>query len=261
MRLDPRAEPDRRLAGRYRVLLGCGLMLLAMTMLLGLSHWLGYSISIGGLTDWDRSVHAWVVARRDDWPRVTLFLRGVTWLGDPAFATLATIVVSVVLGALHRRSIGAVRRSDPQVWLGAILVSWMFGRALKLLFKRERPPLVNRLVVESAYSFPSGHSVFAGAFSTLLAILLSRGIPPNRVGLRRVAVTLSFSAAVLIGLSRIWLGVHFPTDVLAGLAIGSALSGGVWLVFTGWNEATSRGARSVPSAESSQVPEGRSSGG
>jgi undecaprenyl-diphosphatase len=159
---------------------------------------------------------------------------------------------------LHRRSIAGIGRSEAFIWLGAILGARYVGMGLKNLFKRERPPLVGRLVIETSYSFPSGHSVFAGAFYTMLAILLARVIPASRPWLRRAVFALCMLAAITIALSRVWLGVHYPTDVLAGLLVGSSTAAGVWLVRLGWGrwEDADGGDRAVESPPQEDNPAG-----
>ncbi|WP_406700595.1 phosphatase PAP2 family protein [Singulisphaera sp. Ch08] len=226
-----------------------GLALLALATLICLIGMLGHSGRVSAATDFDVVVHDWVVAHRGDWPKLIQSMLLVTRLGDPPFAVTSTIAAMLWIYSLHRRSIAGVRRSEVFLWLWAILGAWYIGRVLKLYFKRERPPIVNRLVIEMSYSFPSGHSVFAGAFYTTLAILLSRVVPLSRPWLRIFAISLCMLAAITIAMSRVWLGVHYPTDVLAGLLIGSSTVLGVWLVRIGW-------AHSQPSGQGDQAVEG-----
>lgn len=238
-----RIETGPAVAGRSwsRLL---GLWLLASAGVLGLLYLVDAEFPIAGLIAWDHSIHDWVVARRSEWPGVTRFFLWVTRLGDPPFATAATLAAAAVLVLCHWRSIGGVGRYDALAWVGLILGSWGLGRALKSLFRRERPPLLNRLVVETAYSFPSGHSVFAGAFCTLAAVVACRAVPAQRPWLRCAAAALCLGAAAVVSLSRVWLGVHYPSDVLVGLVLGSTTSLGGWLVYN-----NRRGDSSSPDAQ------------
>jgi len=109
---------------------------------------------------------------------------------------------------------------DALVFLATILGGRFLSIGLKLSFRRERPPELHRLVFENTYSFPSGHSVFAAVFFTMLAVLIVRLVPARRPIVRAGAVAACLAMAVLVGVSRVWLGVHYPTDVLGGLLLG-----------------------------------------
>lgn len=94
---------------------------------------------------------------------------------------------------------------------------------LKHLFVRARPDM-SRVVYEAGYSFPSGHAMVSLCFYGMLAYLISRNLVSWRW---RIALfILALLLIVAIGVSRIYLGVHYPTDVLAGYAAGTA-----WLIF------------------------------
>lgn len=89
-----------------------------------------------------------------------------------------------------------------------------FNSLLKLLFARPRPSVFPPLVVESSFSFPSGHTMSAVAFYGLLSLLLWRRGKPLPAAAAGLWVP-------LVALSRVYLGVHFPSDVLASLAVGT----------------------------------------
>jgi len=118
----------------------------------------------------------------------------------------------------------------------AILLITIFGGVmglntlLKLIFARPRPHLFAPLVLETDYSFPSGHTVAATVLYGLLAVFLWR---QRHYGWALLASSWVFAVAV----SRVYLGVHYPSDVLAALAIGGIWLLGVFFIFawyTGW---------------------------
>ena len=97
---------------------------------------------------------------------------------------------------------------------GAVIIS----AALKDVLGRTRPSVVPHLVSVRSPSFPSGHSLLSAAVYLTLGTLLAR-VGTDRVT-KSYLVVLSATLAILIGLSRIYLGVHYPTDVLAGWTLG-----------------------------------------
>lgn len=94
---------------------------------------------------------------------------------------------------------------------------------LKNLFQRTRPDLY-RVIAETGYSFPSGHALLSLCFYGLVVFLIMRNISSWRG--RLTIMTLAIILVIAIGISRIYLGVHYPTDVVAGYAAGS-----MWLAF------------------------------
>lgn len=127
----------------------------------------------------------------------------------------------LVLVAWHR-----VRgeRAVSNVWLGIGCSTFLLQEGLKRLFARPRPALWPRLETwlplagADSFAFPSGHALAAATFYPLLAYVLARDLPPR---LRRAALLAGALLALWIGLGRLYLGVHWPTDVLAGWALGA----------------------------------------
>lgn len=117
-------------------------------------------------------------------------------------------------------------------YAGLIVVS-SFGAVIienldKLLVDRPRPP-VRHLEVVTSPSFPSGHATQSAAFygsAMLLALIV---LPTRGRAVRAIAVTLVVLLACAIGFSRVYLGVHYPTDVAGGLVLGGAWTALVWL--------------------------------
>jgi undecaprenyl-diphosphatase len=147
--------------------------------------------------------------------------RDLTALGGVAFLSL---MVAAVAGFLLLRQLYGALWLVLAATAGGLVASTL----LKLLFERERPSIVPHLSIVSTHSFPSGHSMLSAVVYLTLGALLGRIVP----GLRYkayfllVALTLTF----LVGVSRVYLGVHFPTDVLAGWSAGLAWAALCWLV-------------------------------
>jgi undecaprenyl-diphosphatase len=150
-------------------------------------------------------------------------MRDITSLGSFA------VVALVALGAIGYLLIDGKRAAASFVLIavagGVILSEW-----LKHIFARPRPELVAHLVDVQTASFPSGHAMLSAVTFLTLGALLARvqGRRRLKVYLLSVAVLLT----LLIGSSRIYLGVHWPTDVLAGWCAGAAWAMGCWLVAT-----------------------------
>ena len=130
-------------------------------------------------------------------------------LGSP---TGVSVAIVLTLLALRRRSAAIVAIGVP---LGAFLTDTL----LKLLFHRPRP-LEAAIPLPSSYSFPSGHATVAAATYLTLAVLLA-----DRLGTRRaktLCVALGALLAIAIAGSRVYLGVHYLSDVVGGLVLGTA---------------------------------------
>lgn len=107
------------------------------------------------------------------------------------------------------------------VWLGGLLGNSILIQTLKSYFARQRPSFENPLLVEANFSFPSGHAMTSIFLYGLLAYVCSREFFPYKPGHRNVMIwTLTF-LGVLIGTSRPVLGVHYPSDVLAGWSVAA----------------------------------------
>jgi undecaprenyl-diphosphatase len=158
---------------------------------------------------------------------------------DLAMAAVGLLVVAVLA---HQR-----RWREARLVAAVTLGAGALVEVLKAVVDRPRPPVSVQLAVETNASFPSGHTVLATAVLGVLAALLARrsGSPAVRAVLPSVAV----AVAVLVGLSRLYLGVHWASDVL-----GAWLLGCCWLVLCLTVEAhlaTARARPSRPSAEPS----------
>jgi undecaprenyl-diphosphatase len=144
--------------------------------------------------------------------------RAVTFLGSVSGVTLLSLA-SLYVMRKKPRSLFQVAAGAAG---GIIAELWVKG-----FFDRSRPTLLVHLEDVQSTSFPSGHSMAAASFYLSLAFVLSR----NRVRHRTALVVGGSAIAAAVGASRVYLGVHWPTDVLGGLALGTAWASGVEAVF------------------------------
>jgi undecaprenyl-diphosphatase len=159
--------------------------------------------------------------------------REVTALGSPWFLVLLVGGVGGVLIAMHQRRLAlfiVVATSG-----GALL-----NTGLKHAFERARPDLVPHEVIVANASFPSGHAFGAAMVYLTLAALLTFRMQPRAA--RVILLVLAIGVALAVGVSRVALGVHWPSDVLAGWAAGSAWALANWIIAnaTGWFDARDR---------------------
>ncbi|HWE37995.1 MAG TPA: phosphatase PAP2 family protein [Isosphaeraceae bacterium] len=148
-------------------------------------------------------------------------VRDLSALGSRSVLLLVTASVVLYLWLV---------RTYHAMWLvlGSAVGGQLLGSALKVLFSRPRPDVVPHLSTASFSSFPSGHSMSAAAVYLTLGLLLAR--LTDRPSLRAFYLGLAAFVTVLVGLTRLYLGVHYPTDVLAGWAAGSAWATACWLL-------------------------------
>jgi len=145
---------------------------------------------------------------------LTSFFRMITHMGS----TLGILVVTLlaVLWSVYKR-----RWLDALHVVVAVVGSWQLNNLLKHLFQRPRPDILH-LAEADGFSFPSGHAMIGISTYAVLAFLISRAVR-GAGGPTTVAVAFGL-LILLIGLSRIYLGVHYPTDIAAGYAAGT-----IWL--------------------------------
>lgn len=166
----------------------------------------------GGTQAFDDRVLLWMNAHASPW--LTGLALDVTALGAGTVVWLVVMVASVYLWVSRHRWSAAL------LWV-SILGSGLINATMKLLFERPRPHLFPwRVPYAGLSSFPSGHSMTSMVCYATLAYLIAR-LEPNAF-LRRFTFALAGVMIVAIGLSRMYLGVHYPTDVLAGFMMGLA---------------------------------------
>lgn len=147
--------------------------------------------------------------------------RDVTALGGVGVLTFITLasVVFLILSGKHRAAMFVA---------AAIASGVLVSVALKSGFDRPRPGLVPHGSIVNSASFPSGHSMMSALVYLTLGALLARLQPKRR--LKAYVILLSLLVTVAVGISRVYLGVHWPTDVLAGWAAGAAWAMLCWIL-------------------------------
>lgn len=154
-----------------------------------------------------------------------IIVRDLTSLGS---VTVLTVLTVVVLGFLLVDG----KRAAALLVLVSIAGGAVLVEAVKLVVARQRPDLVAHLVDVHTYSFPSGHATASAVTFLTLGTLLAR--VQRRRRLKAYVIGTALALTLVIGASRIYLGVHWPSDVLAGWCLGAAwalLCGqvGLWL--------------------------------
>ncbi|MRJ75582.1 phosphatase PAP2 family protein [Aeromicrobium sp. SMF47] len=169
----------------------------------------------------DQHVAEWAYDVTDGRPGLVDFL-------DVVAVVFSNLVCGIVLALV---AIVALVRRERAIALWIVLsgVVAIGGNALiKLAFGRERPTFDMPLHEIGGYSFPSGHSTGAGMFFTVLVLLAI--VSTGRGWKRRILVTVLSLMAIGVGASRIFLGVHYLSDVVAGLSLGLVIALGLWLL-------------------------------
>jgi undecaprenyl-diphosphatase len=211
-RLSSRFRSEQKLPLRVILLFG-GISLTALLFL-----WLWSEIAEGELAAIDQAI---LLAFRQSGDSQTM--AGPSWLRQTMldFTTLGgtTILTMVITGsALFVYLKGA--RHMAFVILGATISGALVVTLLKNFFQRPRPMLVDHLVVEHSASYPSGHAANSAIIFLTIAVLFLRVEPSLKTRIFVLATAIFLTLAV--GISRVALGVHWPSDVLAGWMFGTS---------------------------------------
>ncbi len=156
--------------------------------------------------------------------QLTAIMRFFTLLGS---GDVEIPFAFAVLGWLFWRG----RKREARWYFVACTSGELLYAVAKLIFRRPRPQIIPHLTDGGWYSFPSGHAMLAPIIYALGFALLVRNL--NRPWLRAVSLGLGVILPVAVAISRVYLGVHYPSDVVAGLFLG-----GAWALF--WGEEMSR---------------------
>jgi undecaprenyl-diphosphatase len=175
----------------------------------------------GDVDSFDQAILGTVATIRS--PRLTVAAVDITALGSITLVVLFSAFTLVVLLVVRDRW-GTLQMFAASAGAGILT------RLTKDVFERIRPDEVQRLVVVSGFSYPSGHSASTAALYLTIAIIAARHVQQTGA---RVAIFVAVSTVlIMIGASRVYLGVHYATDVVSGIALGAAWAFVLAAVFT-----------------------------
>ncbi len=133
---------------------------------------------------------------------MTTIMKFITFFADPIWCILFSVLVIIFWKKIRK------------AFLINLILVFMLNYILKLIFSRTRPIDIN-IITETGYSFPSGHAMISLAIYGFLAYLLWK----SDYKYKKIGVSLLVLLIVLIGISRIYLGVHYTSDVIAGFIV------------------------------------------
>lgn len=140
----------------------------------------------------------------------TGFFKAVTFFAQPVTGVVLTAIAVIIAAVRHRWRIAAYIATS-------VIGSTVLMKIIKTIVQRPRPT-VDRIIPESGFSFPSGHSVNAVAFYGALLVLAFFYL--RRRWLKAIVMLVLAAEIILLPISRVYLGVHYPSDVTAGLLLG-----------------------------------------
>ena len=182
--------------GKY-IIVGIGIVIFGIIATL---------LLIDKITPFDNIIYNAIISLKSD--SVTNFFKLITKLCNEKFIIIATLLIFIIL-LFKKKKIGFI------LTLNVLLCSGL-NTLIKHIFLRPRPVGL-KLIKQGGYSFPSGHSMMAVAFFGILIYLVCRS--KWKKSIKILLSSLLTVLILLIGISRIYLGVHFASDVLAGFAI------------------------------------------
>lgn len=148
-----------------------------------------------------------IISMRTDW--LTPIMKGITYMGN--WQTITAICLLLLIINKTRITYGV------PLSIGALLVS-LTNKGIKALALRPRPDIDMFLIEQGGWSFPSGHAITSMFFFGMFIWLVRRNV--KRRWFANCLTTIFSIPMVLVGISRVYLGVHYPTDVLAGWLLG-----------------------------------------
>ncbi|MCI5074324.1 phosphatase PAP2 family protein [Oricola sp.] len=183
------------------------------------------AVRLGWTDGLDRTV---LLALRD--PQDVSDAWGPVWFEETAteMTALGGYPILVTISAATLTVLALMRNRAAALFLaGGLIGGTLLSSGLKRVFERARPDLVDHMDRTFTSSFPSAHAMVSMLFYLTLAAVAVRFIPRHSV--RVFVVSEAFAIAIIVGASRVYLGVHWPSDVLAGWSLGIGWASLCWL--------------------------------
>lgn len=156
----------------------------------------------------DNAISQFIYSFRN--PILTDIMLAISFLGAAFILEVATILIIILAWKKHKR--------EAVLFTSVLAMGMILNYLLKILIQRPRPDLAPLLNLEHSYSFPSGHAMNSFIFYSLVSYFVFHFTRKKR--LSAIVSVLSLILIFLIGFSRIYLGVHYPSDVIAGFIVG-----------------------------------------
>lgn len=163
------------------------------------------NVLLNNISSFDISIYNVIMSLKSDF--MTFIMKAITRFGDAE--TLILIAIICLIFIRNKKIGGSIAINLASVGL--------INYILKNIIQRPRPPLEFRMVEETSFSFPSGHAMASMAFYGFIIYFINKNMKNNK--LKNVICIILSVLIFLIGMSRIYLGVHYASDVIAGFAI------------------------------------------
>lgn len=178
------------------------IILLFMGLILGLLAKFNYTAGL------DSFVYNFLISFKSE--ALTNFFKVVTNFGSTWFIIMLNIIIIITSFIIKKKDILIITIDS--------CLSVLFNNILKVIIRRPRPSVL-RLVEENSYSYPSGHAMISILFYVTVIVLINK----SNIKYKKIINASLVAIIILIGLSRIYLGVHYVTDILGGYLISSSI--------------------------------------
>lgn len=182
------------------------LKFIVLILAISIFTYIGINVFQDKIFTWDSTIYNFLMQSRNIKLNETVIL--LTELGGFWVITILTIVLLITL-----------KKKQKIMVLSNVIIVTILNQLLKIVFMRPRPEIM-RLIEEQGYSFPSGHSMVSTAFYGLLIYLIYKNVKNKYI--KYTLCTILSILILIIGLSRIYLGVHYASDVIGGVCFSIA---------------------------------------